>query len=389
MYWSLSLLCLFLLNSSWVEASWNFESDNLLQGINRDFPQGASRLSHINEVFFESSSGVRYQNEQFQFEAKALIRSLQSPSNGEKGDFSFVQMDPPARLFKLYQKIGKDESQNQTVLDTGTLWASYNIDHWQFTAGRRPVGIGVLKVFPVWNRFYPVIPSISGYMFVNNPDMLNIQWSKNQLSLSAYSIFSQYYDDSVNVIEMIHYGDNLESHFIAGNWWNQLSIGYAGVIDLPSGIYRLETLMAAENGDRRQGGIQFGVGWERAISEKMSLLAEYYHSSYGSRKVDDYLLQDPTPFRNLLGTDYFFPQISYKLSDFFAADLGVIMNLIDGSSMLVSNANYSLADNMSLVATIRNPLGGALEEFGHLKVPLTKQRVEYVHWISLALKFTF
>jgi hypothetical protein len=365
-----------------------YESETSLQGVHRNFPNGASSITNINEGFLESRTGFRYSTDNFQMEAKALLRSIQSPANQDSKDFAFTSLEPPRRLFKLYTKIGPDDSANQTYLDTGSLWGSYNKENWTFSAGRRAIGIGVLKVFPVWNRLYPVVPTLSGYMLVNNPDVVDVRWSKSQWTVAMYSIFSQYYDDAITAMEFIHYGEKLESHFIVSDWWQQATAGYSGVVDSDMGIFRLETLGIAQGSSNTSKGFQVGLGWERAFTAKLSFLAEYYHSSFGTRKTSDYLLQDPTAFRTLLATDYIYPKLSYKITDFLSNDLGALCNLIDGSFMIINETNYSLSDTMDLFALIKKPTGTSGKEFGHLTVPVTNQTLEYVEWFSIGLKMT-
>lgn len=377
---------LILITSSFAFAEWDFESENIFQAVRRDYPHGASKLTNFNEAYGETRSGFKYKSGDFQMEAKVLVRSLQSPINADRDDFAFADMTPPKRLFQLYDII--DGSENQTLIDTGALWSSYYLGNWQLTAGRRPMGIGVLKVLPVWNRLYPIIPTLSGYQFVNNPDLLEARWSEDKWSFAAFSIFSEFYDESINALEFIHYGDTLESHFLISKWWDQGTLGYSGVVDTMSGIFRTEILAVADAGQMTSDGIQVGIGWERAMSDKLSFLIEYYHSSFGSSEPEDYLLQNPTPFRTLLASRYAYPQMVYRLSDFLSNELGVLVNLVDGSSMLVDDLVFSFSDNISIVGTLKKPMGGSNQEFGHLKVPVTGQSVEYVQWVSVALKMT-
>lgn len=378
----------FLMTTFCAYAEWDFESENILQGVHRNYPNGASKLTNIKEVFGETKSGFRYKDEDFQMEAKVLVRSLQSPINTDRNDFAYADMTPPRRLFQLYELIESDTSENQTLIDTGALWASYYLGNWQLTAGRRPMGIGVLKVLPVWNRLYPIVPTLSGYQFVNNPDLLEARWNKDKWSFAAFSVFSEFYDESINALEFIHYGETLESHFLISKWWDQGTLGYSGVVDTQIGIYRMEMLAVADGGPMKSNGLQVGIGWEMAVSDKLSFLIEYYHSSFGSSEPDDYLLQDPTPFRTLLASDYAYPQMVYKLSDLLTNELGFLANLVDGSAMLVNDVVFSYSDNISIVGTIKKPMGGSRQEFGHLNIPVTGQIVEYVEWVSVALKMT-
>lgn len=369
-------------------AQWQFSSDTSLQGIHRNFPRGASAFSNINEAYVESLSGGRLQRDNFQFEAKVLLRSIQSPVNTAPDDFAHPNLTPPRRLMKLYTRVGNADSQNQTIIDTGSLWASYSLNKWQFTAGRRAIGIGVLKAFPVWNRLYPVVPTVSGYMFMNNPDIVDVRWSDGAWTIAGYSIFSQYYDDYIGALELIHYGEKLESHFLAGKWWNRATAGYSGVVDTSVGIFRLETLAIANSGQGKASGQQLGVGWEKVFTAKLSMNLEYYHSSFGVDRSSRYVLQDPDPFRLLLGRDYTYPQVNYKISDFCTAEFGSLINLNDGSAMLVNQATYSLADDIEIFGAYRKPIGGGGKEFGYLNVPVLNQRAEYVEWFNVGLKMT-
>lgn len=381
-----SIILAFISFSSY--ASLEFASDFTLSGVNRYYPNGASSLNNIREGFFETNTGIKYSSGNFQMEARALLRSIQSPANKDRTDFAFTDLTPPRRLVKFNTRIGSDHGENQTFLDTGTLWGSYYLDHWQLTLGRKPIGIGVLKVIPVWNRLYPVLPTLSGYMLINNPDILDLRWSNDKWTIASYSIFSQYYDDNISALEFINYGEKLESHFLFSKWWDQAVAGYAGAVDSDLGIFRLESLFVAAGRSDTSAGAQIGLGWERAMTDKLSLLTEYYHSSFGTSNTKKYLYQDYTPFRALLASDYFYPQMIYKFTDLLSTDLGFLINAIDGSMMLINSTTYSFDDNVDLFATVRCPFGGDQQEFGHLEIPVTNQTVEYVRWFSVGLKMT-
>lgn len=369
-------------------AQWEYESESTLMGVYRNYRNAASEYNNYREGFFESRTGAKYSGESFQFEAKGLLRSLQSPANKRADDVAYINLDPPRRLFKAYAKHADENSSNQTVLDVGSLWGSYSYESVQLSAGRRAIGIGVLKVIPVWNRLYPVLPTLSGYMLVNNPDMVDLRWSSGSWTLASYHIVSEYYDESISALELIHYGEKLESHFLVSKWWDQPVAGYSGAMDTDLGIFRVESLGVASTGDETKSGFQVGAGWEKAMSEKLSLLGEYYHSTFGTTDEDEYLFQDTTPFRTLLGTDYFYPQVIYKLTDFLTNEMGGLINLHDKSFLFINEARYSFSDNVDIFANVRLPIGGSGQEFGHLDIPVTNQTLEYVRWVSAGIKVT-
>lgn len=385
----LFLFWVLLLSSLNVFAEFNFESENTLQGIHRNFPKGASAQTGFVESFLESRTGGGFRSDDFQFEAKFLLRSIQSPSNRSRNDFSFADLTPPRRLLKFYTKLGSDDSLNQTFLDMGNLWGSFNVENWQFTVGRRSIGIGVLRTLPVWNRLYPVVPTLSGYMLANNPDILDVRWSSENWTIAGYSIFSQYYDDAISAIEFIHYGEKLESHFLVSHWWERQVLGYSGVVDTFYGIFRFESLGIKSINQNESNGLQFGLGWEKAVNSKLSFLAEYYQSSYGTSKPKDYIYQDPNPFRTLLARNYLYPKMNYKLTDFISNDFGALVNLVDGSFMLTNETSYSVSDNLDIFGLIKKPMGNGGQEFGHLNISATNQTLEYVEWFSVGLKMTF
>lgn len=370
-------------------AQWQFESESTLDGTYRYYKSDSSQLNHIREAFLENRSGFNFKKDGFKAEVKALVRVLESRTNKEPNDISYVDLTPPRRLVRAFARSNSDHSSQQSVIDIGNAWFSYDFENFQFTAGRRALGIGVLRIMPVWNRLYPVLPTMSGYMLTNNPDFIDLRWNKNNWTLATYHIVSMYYDDSISAIEAIHYGDAIENHFLASKWWNQPVIGYTGALDSQLGMLRTEVLAIGTVNKNKRDGIQIGLGWERAINENFSALIEYYHSSFGTVNRNNYLLQDPTPFRTLLSTDYIYPQLITKITDFFTTKMGLIINVIDKSSMIIADGNYSISDNLELTSVLKLPTGGSKQEFGHLVVPVINQNLEYVSWVSLGLKYTF
>lgn len=383
----LALLINLIFLSSEASAAWEFVSDSTVMGVGRSYLHGQEKIK-TPEGFAEILPGMKYSSDHFKFEAKPLIRYVKFPKAQNPNSFSRLDLTPPDRYLKMSKTFGKANDDNQTLVDAGSLWMSYNGDNLQASVGRRALGIGVLKVIPVWNRLSPVLPTLSGYMQVNNPDIIDVRLSKDQWTLATYSIMDRKKEERITAVEFINYEWGLESHYLLGNWWNQPAAGYAGVYDSNSGIFKLESLIIAKGEKETKSGFQIGLGWEKAFNDKLSFLTEYYHSSFGSDGPDNYLDLDFSKFRTLLAKDYLYPQVSYKFTDFLTSELGFLVNANDKSFMLISETTYSFSDNIDLFATIRSPVGQEKQEFGYINIPIVNQAIQYVRWFSLGFKMT-
>jgi len=378
------LVTLFILSEysiSRAEVSMNSSVD--IAGVHRNYAHGSSHY----DLFLDPSISTKYNSANWTVEGKLQLRHLQSRSNRDKNDWSYVSLVPAERLLSLGLDLSNEGSDQQTYLDIASLWIGYDIGDVQISLGRKALGIGVLMAFPVWNRLYPVVPSASGYLFHNNPDLVDVRWQKNSIGLAAYHIFSKDNERQLSSFEFTHYGENLESHILLGKWWDQTISGYTGVLDTSLGIFRLESLFILENDDL-EGGTQFGVGYERAFTEDLSFLVEYYYSSFGADKSENYLTNNQNPFRVLLAKQYVFPQVTYKPTDLSSVRLGSLVNLIDESTLIQLKLDYSLADNKTIDLTIQKPLGAKGDEFGYLPY-LAGVNLEYAQFISANFRMTF
>lgn len=370
-------------------AGWIFSTDNTLESVYRAYPEATNNFNYLDDGYFESLTGVKYEGRHWSMEAKFLLRSLQSESNTYPDDISYTDLRPPNnRLFKLATQLDKS-GYNQTELDAGTLWLSYSAQHWQFTVGRRPLGIGVLKMLPIWNRLTAVLPTISGYILNQNPDIVDLRWQYGPWTMATYSVLAQLPKDQIQSAELIYYGSSLESHLLASNWWQQPAAGWAGVVDWGGASWRMESLFVGQTQDMPSGW-QVGGGWEKAWTGKFSTMIEYVHSSFGASNEADYFTKPSSPFRFLLASDYVYPEMTYQWTDFWKMSLGALVNMIDGSTMGILETSYSMNDHVDLIGSAHIPIGGANQEFGYLPDPRdTTQNIQYAQWISAGLKVSF
>lgn len=381
------LFIFFFTATSW--ADWHFSSENILEGAYRYWPGIETEYNYYGDGFFESSTGLSFEGTSLSFEGRLLFRNFQSYSNNENADdLARLNLTPPKRLLNGLM-VNKYTQFSQTTLDIGTLWVNYTINDWQITAGRKALGLGVMKALPVWNRLKPVLPSPSGYLLDYNPDLVDVRFQSGKWTFATFASFAQKPEDQIVAFETVYYGSLVESHFLLADWWQQSAVGYAGVTDLSGTSLRIESLFVAPNKDLK-GGQQIGLGVERVLSEAWSIEVEYYHSSFGTTKKNEYLTQAATPFRTLFATDYIFPKISYNITDFWAMKLGWLVNMIDGSAMFVADSTYSILNNVDIFGTLRLPTASYESEFGTMPNPmLPNYDVGYVTFAAVGLKFVF
>lgn len=258
------------------------------------------------------------------------------------------------------------------------LVLSYQSPSTEISIGRKPVGLGVLSVFPVWNKFSRPMITAFGPLTVYGQDRLLARYQSGSWAMQAMDIEGNDPDNTSRFVEATYYGENLEAHILAGSIFDHGAMGFALTGDVAGTSLRLEEISFSGR------GVQAGVGAERAFNAKWSGLAEFLYLEEGASDKNGYFtLPAAMNIRPLNAKGYGFARLEYKPWDLWVFQLGYLANFIDSSGLVNGKAIYSLTNEADLSLEVRHPLGDEGTELAtkNLAGGLPGQVLANLHWV--------
>ncbi len=296
-------------------------------------------------------------------EVQPEIRAVQSSSSLSVDMRQSVRN--PNRLMDLHHKVSSGDKQ-EAVTDIERLNFQYRFDTAQISIGRKPISLGVLSTFPVWNKFSRPLMTDYGPLRVFNPDQIVARYQAGDYLFQAIDIESRNArtEDAARLAEVAWFGDGAELHAIGGMWWKSATFGVALVKDLEGTSFRMEEISFADD------GVQLGAGAERAFTENLSAVVEFMYLQNGAAQKRDYNKIPRSRFRPLIASEYGYIRIDYKLTALLTLQAGDIWNMIDLSNFVNAKAIYSAANDLEITGELRMPTGDDKSEFSHKVLPV-------------------
>ncbi len=295
------------------------------------------------------------------------LRSLVSQSitfdSSDPLNPAFLTVNSPKRFLNVQQTIFTG-SNSLTVADFDVLDLSYSTDSMEIYAGRRPIGIGVVKSVPIWNKFTKPLLTISGYPLVFNPDMAGLRVQSGTFAFQAFRIQGNTPADAVNMLEEADYSDTLEIHFLESYWWQTWVVGLALVKDFGGLTLRSETLYI-DPSSTTDNQVQTELEGEYALNSKLSMLASFFLYSRGATTSYDYSLTTFSRFNPYHALAYGFLQLSDKQTSLLTLSGTAQVNWIDFSAYLLFRALYAATSSLDVYADLNFPIGGPSSEFSN------------------------
>lgn len=316
--------------------------------------------SEQEDVYLFVNTRVTGANRNFSFDIQPEMRTME----GSKDLLSPMRVDvqSPNRLMSLNSKLNSSP-RNETVLDLERLNVNYRVGSAEFSLGRKPVSLGVLSVFPVWNKFTRPLIVDFGPLRTFNQDQASVRYQSGAWMFQAIDIEERTVERATRIGEITWYGDGFEIHFLGGEWWQSGAFGVAAIQDIKGFSFRLEEI--SFSGD----GVQLGAGVERALNEHWSFLGEYLYLERGDSSTDQYLVVPLSQFRPLLAKNYGFVRFEYKQGQLWTFQLGSLINFLDRSELLNPNVRYSLSNDTDLSLEGRLPIGADKAELSRALMP--------------------
>lgn len=255
------------------------------------------------------------------------------------------------------------------------LHFEYRTNSAQFSIGRKPVSLGVLSVFPVWNKFTRPLMTDLGPLRVVSQDQISFRYQINSWLFQGIDLEGQDASstNAARIFEGAWYGDSFELHILGGLWWQSTTLGLAAIKDIAGNSIRFEGIHFSGH------GFQAGLGAERAFDEAWSLLLEFLYLDEGASNKSQYSLLSTSPFRMLSAKAYGFGRIEYKPWPLWILQLGTLINFIDTGELLNAKAAYSVTNEIELTTELRLPLGDNTAEFSQDTLPI--QIITGLRWV--------
>lgn len=330
-------------------------------------PQQASNRGH-SYLFINTRFSLT--ENRFTAEAQPELHWLQSTAtllDLERNASKF-----PKRFAKLEWNKGA-ETHSQISIGFERLGMIFNTSRGEISIGRRPVSLGVLNIFPVWNKFSRPLISDLGPLRAFSQDQISARFQKNEFAARAIDIEGDHQRDAARLAVVSWFGESAELHLLGGYWWKKAAYGLAGVKDFDGTSVKIEAIRFQDHSG------QMGLGAERAFNDQWSIIFEALYLGEGATDKDKYLLAPPSRFCPLLARAYAYARIDFKPTPLWQIQWGDLANAMDQSQLLHSKIIYSLTNESDLDFEIRWPLGPARSEFSKDRAPL--QALAGLRWV--------
>ena len=314
-------------------------------------------------------------------------------------DPATLSMAPPNRPGKMSWQWNPAPANQEAYFDLERLVLAYQSENFQAYLGRKPVSLGVLKLFPVWNKFTrpsPVAVGPEAIVFGQDGGGLRTQFGEVTVAAATEVQGPDRYT-TASIGEVTWFSPDIEVHLLGAEWWQANVAGLAFSKDLFGATIRAEGLYIGP--DQRRGvtpptGLgwrgQIGGGVEYAFTENLSGIGEVLWQQNGAASTADYTLVSNDPFQILRARAYSIEQLKYKVSNFLTLTPTLVGNWVDYSQYILFSGDYSFNQSTDLILTLAGPLGGPAKEFSvtALDAP-TGARLGAPAQVSLALATTF
>lgn len=304
-------------------------------------------------------------------------------------DPAYLDISPPLRFFNWRSAIASSD-YSQSISDIEKAYFLFQKNSYEFSVGRRAVGIGTLKYLPIWNRFTPSVAHVGGPALVYNPDDIQLSYQKNKYAISAIHVQGRVPEDSLSTVLDTLYLKSIEIHFLGGHWWERGVGGLAFSKDIEGLTLRGEGLFFEPGANESGMQSQLGMGFEYAFNAKISMVMEGLYSSIGASNLNQYLQQPRDKFAILNANAYLFTMFEYVPFDFWNFSAGSLVNLMDTSWLGIAEVKYSWSDNLDISAQAKQPFGKVDAEFGAEFYPISPEAYfGYSSQYSMQMKYFF
>ncbi len=372
-FWRLSLF-LFLVTTT---SAWGIDTsvrgDAQFTADHRWVPApGLTRHSSLFDGIFIGGIDVMASQSGWAFEVRPELRALWSEAaESSASSADFIPLRSPPRWMDLASSLS-DTNRTQAILDFEKLAFSYRDSEMELVVGRRIFSAGVLKLFPVWNKFSRPMPFLPSPLLIFGQDQVSMSWQKGPWTLRSAFLAESIREDHSYWLEGGWLPEKFEIHALVAYWWRQRTYGLSAATDIWGSTFRLESLFISPGEVQNpESQVQLGFGVERSLDEKWTAMIETFYQSVGVARSDEYRLASPSRFSPLRAHFYGAFQLSYQLEETVTLSAIGILNTLDGSVFAGFKVDKSLTENSNLLFELKGPLGASGGEFSNAAILLS------------------
>lgn len=372
--------------SGW--AGWNLRNSFELVPQYRHLNQkGFAGNQDVADLFGMLNSDAVWSTKSLAFEFKPEIRAVESKY--VKGSSNnAVSVKTSQRTLHTRMTLAH-EKEFESYFDFDRLNLKYTFTNGEAFAGRKPISLGVLRFFPVWNKLTLPLIFQPGPEWIENPDVIGANYQHGRFNYRGFfSRGNKAQVDDIALGEVRFFGKGIELQMIGGYWWQHTAAGLAAAIDAFSSTIRIESLYLGDY-QNEKSQVQLGAGVERAIDEKWTFVFESLYQSLG---VEHFKNKSGTPsrFMVLSGKAYALPYVTYQMSPLWTFNLGALASFSGEMSYVgIGGFEHSLNDNTTLTLKIKWPLGSKDGEFGNERMEAFGKTAGMSSTAFLQLQTTF
>jgi len=321
---------------------------------------GYTADNEVYDLFGLINSHVEFTESPWFAEIKPEIRAVGSRGVMDVGPTA-VSARTSSRLFNFRRTLVRDQDA-EAYFDLDRADVKYAFEGGDVYLGRKPLSMGVLRFFPVWNKLTLPLIFQPGPEWTENPDIVGASFASGKMSYRAFaSRGDRAVLDDLALLEARYAGDGFELQALGGTWWEHAALGLAGSFDAWESSLRFETLWLNGYRDVRAQG-QYGLGFERALSSTWTLVAEALYQTAGVAEARPALANR---FMVLPGKFYLLPNFAYQVHPLWTIRFGMLANPAAQTSVVaLGGFDHSLSDDTTLTLKIKLPLGPDASEFG-------------------------
>lgn len=372
-------------------ANWNVRHYGELSPQYRLLNQeGFTSDDSIIDVFGMVSPHVEWSSGQWFAEAKPEIRFVvskgvkSSPTNPKA-----VSAATSRRTLNTRRTLFQESASGEAFFDLDRLNLRYTLEQGEVFAGRRPLSLGVLRFFPVWNKLTLPLIFQPGPEWIENPDVVGASTQRGRFSYRAFAARgNEPKTDDLALFENRFFGEGYEIQVLGGHWWEHNAVGATAAVDAMQSTLRFESLWISRFRDE-PAQWQLGAGVERALSEKWTVVAEALYQSAG---VDNFqnVVAPPNRFMVLSGKFYTLPYLTYQVHSLWLVQAGFLTDSEFKGGVALGGFEHSVDDNTSFTLKLKIPVGSSEGEFGshRISMPFADQHQGMASTVLLQLQST-
>jgi hypothetical protein len=358
------LFALWATNAEAVELRSRF--DLQANGIYRTLSQqGFSEGTDVADGMLFFGTQLLASEKDFEIEVRHELRSIfgDSPTY-PTGDPARLSIRSPDRFIHLDRTFIEGE-QVETVSDFERLRASYLFSAGEIWVGRRPVSLGTLSFFKVWNKFTRPVSGLFGPTIIYGSDGAGFSVQSGEFSVRGLGLLGATHEDDSLLAEAIWFSRFAEFRLLGGSWWRNQALGFAFARTAFEWMLRGEMLYLNGAGDHgaSDSETQIGLGIDGAIDAEFTLLLEGYFQNIGKMDTSQYPIFDPSRFTNLRARYYAFGLLNWQASTIWKFSVGDLVNVVDGGQIFIARLSHSLSDAVEVLAEANVPVAAEGGEF--------------------------